>query len=338
LRRVTVAMVAREAGVSTATVSRALTESRAVSAANAKLVREAAERLGYSGNSIARALRVNSTRTIGMLVPSISNPFFTTLVEAVEHHLVELGLNLFLCDSRNDPTIEASRLTSLTQGNVDGILVSPCHSQESRQALERACAIAPVVQIDRQVSNLDTDWVGLDDSHAMGLIARHLAEQGVNEAAFVTSTTGSSSAQYRLESIMRSCSENGVKIRSNRVLDGAFTLAWGATAADCLVEAGSLPDAIICSDDLIALGLIGRLTQHGITVPTDVLVTGFDDIDYASLNTPSLTTVRQPVEQIAAEAVRLLRENIDDSDRSKVTISLRGDLLVRRSSVRAIGQ
>jgi LacI family transcriptional regulator len=332
---VTVATVAAEAGVSTATVSRVLTGSKSVSAQTSARVLAAAEKLRYSGNSIAKALRQNSTGNIGMLVPSISNPFFTSLVEQVEHHLAQAGLNLFLCDSRNLVATEETRLRSLTQGSVDGILVSPVDENRSAAALQRASDIVPIVQIDRRVGAVDTDWVGLDDAHAMRLIAQHLADRGVRTVAFVTSIMGSSSALDRLQSARSSCAELGIAMPDDLVLDGDFSLEWGATAVDGLLDSGrDLPDAIICSDDLIALGLSGRLAERGIRVPDDVRVTGFDDIEYASLNVPSLTTLRQPLTQIAAEAVRLLQENIQSADRAKTQLALRGELVVRKSTTR----
>lgn len=329
-------MVATEAGVSTATVSRVLTGSKSVSADTAQRVFAAAEKLRYSGNSIAKALRQNSTGNIGMIVPSISNPFFTSLVEQVEHHLAQEGLNLFLCDARNQVDIEAARLRSLTGGSVDGVLVSPVDAAGSREALLRAREIVPVVQIDRRLSTVDTDWVGLDDTHAMRLVTEHLVERGARTVAFVTSTRGSSSALDRLQATRRSCAEWGLSLPDDLILDGEFSLAWGATAADQLLNSSrALPDAIICSDDLIALGLSGRFTELQVRVPEDVLVTGFDDIESDALNSPSLTTLKQPLVQIAAEAVRLLREKIRSSTRTPTHLALRGALVVRQSTARA---
>ncbi|MDF2443123.1 MAG: LacI family transcriptional regulator [Subtercola sp.] len=333
MQKSTILAVAREAGVSTATVSRVLTGSKSVSEETANRVLAAAAKLRYSGNSIAKALRQNSTGNIGMLVPSISNPFFTALVDQVERRLAGLSLNLFLCDSRNDPSIEADRLLSLTQGSVDGILVSPVDMRASGPALERAAQIVPIVQIDRRVPSVESDWVGLDDTHAMEVIIAHLAAQGARTAAFVTSIGGSSSALDRLHSAQRACSAHGIRLPAELIFDGEFSLAWGSTAADRLLSAApGLPDAIICSDDLIALGLAGRLAERGVSVPGGVLLTGFDDIEYASLNTPSLTTLRQPLPQIASEAVRLLTANIANSDRAKTRLALQGELITRRST------
>lgn len=335
MQQVTLASVASTAGVSTATASRVLSGVRPGSPATAKRVRDAAQSLGYTGNSIARALRRRTTGTIGMVVPSIGNPFFTSLVEEVEHHLASRGLNLFLCDARNDPALEARRVTSLTRGNVDGILISPCHRRISRPALEAAAATVPVVQLDRYVDEMDGDRVLLDDDHAMHLVVDHVANAGARTAAFVTSTAGSSSAQLRLDSVRRWCARRGVTLAPHHVLDGEFSLHFGSRAADALVATSGLPDAIICSDDLLAVGVLKGLAHRGATAPDDVLVTGFDDIDLASLITPSITTLRQPRERMAAEAVRLLMERADDADRACSTVSFQGDLMTRQSTARA---
>ena len=333
LPKPTLATVALEAGVSTATVSRVLTGSKATSADTARRVLAAAERLHYSGNSIAKALRQNSTGNIGMIVPSISNPFFTSLVEQVEHHLAQAGLNLFLCDARNQVDIEATRLRSLTAGSVDGLLVSPVDVTRSKPAMLRASGIIPVVQIDRRVGGVETDWVGLDDAHAMRLVVEHLADRGAHTVAFVTSTRGSSSAVDRLNATRHWCAELQLSLPDDLVFDGDFSLEWGAKAAgQLLTSPHRMPDAIICSDDLIALGLAGRLAENGVRVPDDVLVAGFDDIEYASLNVPSLTTLKQPLTQIAAEAVRMLQENIQDANRAHTHLALRGRLVVRSST------
>lgn len=333
MRQVTLAAVAEAAGVSSATASRILSGARKGDPATAQRVRRAAADLGYTGNPIARALRHGRTANIGMTVPSIGNPFFTGLVEAIEHQLAHRGLNLFLCDSRNDVDIEARRLMSLMQGKVDGILSSPTDTVHSRKALQEAADRVPVVQVDRFIDDFDCDSVVLDDDHAMGLIVRHLHKVGVTSAAFVTSM-GSSSAALRMRGVRRWSEHYGISIRADHILVGDFSLRWGSEAADRLIDV-SIPDAIICSDDLLAAGMLARLAQRGYAVPRDVLVTGFDDIEMASLTSPTLTTLRQPWEQLAEQSVALLCARIDDAQAPRSNIWLQGELVVRDSTVRA---
>ncbi len=330
----TIADVARKAKVSTATVSRALSGSKAVSPGTAARVRDAALRLGYRVNPIARALRKNATGNVGLLVPSVSNPFFTMLVDELEKHLVGTGMNLYLCTSRDDVAVEAKRLASLCDGAVDGILVSPCDAVASGPALADAQRKVPVIQVDRSAVDVDIDWVGLDDMHAMETVVAHLAEHGVGEIVLVTSNDRNSSGRLRTTATRAASARHGVAV--SRVLDGAFSIEWGAEAASILVANGPLPDAIVCADDQIATGLIRELKRLGVAVPDDVLVTGLDDVPQAAFLTPSITTIRQPVSAVAAEAVRLIESLLQPQvePRTSLRTAMRGELIVRESTCR----
>jgi LacI family transcriptional regulator len=306
LQRVTIAQVSERAGVSTATVSRVLSGRGPVSAAVERRVRRAAEELGYQVNTIARALRNSRTDTVGMVVPSISNPFFTSLVESVEHVLEREGKELFLSDARSDPAIEARRLASLTARNVDGIIVSPSHGTESGPAVQETADRLPLVQLDRFVDGTNTDWVGVDDVAAMRLVVDHLHEGGARSASFVGSLLTNSSTEQRFAGFRRRAGELGMTVDPGQVLLGDYSVEWGEAAAARLIDTGNLPDAIVCADDLIALGVTRACRAHGVAVPGEVQVTGYDNIEFSRLGEPALTTVDQPRDRIAEEAVRLL--------------------------------
>lgn len=334
----TIAEVARLAGVSTASVSRALSGSRPVSPETARKVRRAAAEVGYSVNSIGRALRSNRTDTIGMVVPKISNPFFTSLVECVEHALGRHGQQLFLCDSRSDPEVEAERLRSLVARSVDGIVVSPAHGTASAYAVLEAARRLPLVQLDRYVGGTSTDWVGVDDVAAMRLVLDHVHATGARSAAFVGSRTTHSSSEQRLTGFHKRAAELGMSVRDQWCLLGDYSIPWGEQAVSRLVERGEVPDAIVCADDLIALGVTRACRVHGISVPEDVQVTGYDNIEFSRLSEPPLTTVDQPKKQIAQEAVRMLNaassaraENAEEF-RTAAHIALIPRLVVREST------
>jgi LacI family transcriptional regulator, galactose operon repressor len=339
LHRVTIADVARRAGVSTATVSRALSGARPVSSEVSHKVRRAAEELGYSVNSIARALRNSRTDTVGMVVPSISNPFFTSLVESVEHALDRDGKQLFLCDAKSDPKVEAKRLASLVARNVDGIIVSPSHGTDSAPAVQEAANRLPLVQLDRFVGGTNTDWVGVDDIAAMRLVVDHVHAAGARTAAFAGSLLTNSSTEQRFAGFRRRAEELGITVIGDRSLLGDYSVEWGEAAVARLIEAGSgpdaLPDAIVCADDLIALGVTRACRAFGIAVPDRVQVTGFDNIEFARLSEPALTTVAQPTDRIAEEAVRLLAaaDGVGASDgEPRAHIALVPRLVVREST------
>ncbi|WP_369135756.1 LacI family DNA-binding transcriptional regulator [Modestobacter sp. I12A-02662] len=332
MQRVTIRDVAERAQVSTATVSRALSGAKPVSPAVREQVQRAADELGYAGNGIASALRRSRTDTVGMLVPSIANPFFTGLVEHVEHALQQVGRQLFLCSSRSDPELEAQRLRSLVARQVDGIVISPVHGSLSTPAVQRAAAELPLVQVDRYVTGVDSDWIGVDDDAALDLVMTHLAERGVRSAAFVSSQLTNSSTELRLAGFRRHAARLDVAVPEGHVLLGEYSIEWGREAAAGLIATAGLPDAVVCADDLIALGVLQACAAAGVAVPGDVLVTGFDDIPYSALSAPPLTTVHQPQAEIAAEAVRLLSRVLGDEPTAHDRVALRPTLTVRAST------
>jgi len=334
MNAVTISDVAARAGVSQATVSRVMSSSRRVGREVEVRVRRAADELGYSGNGIARALRTRRTDTVGMVVPSILNPFFTTLVDSMENALHAEGKQLFLCDSRQDPTVEAEQLRSLIERHVDGIVVSPVHDTESAAAVARSARAVPLVQLDRRVDVPGTDWIGLDDAEAMKLVMEHLKEAGARSVAFVTSELTNSSTALRLEGFRRWTAGLGLRIVDDGVVLGDFSVDSGDEAARRLLAAPDRPDAIVCADDLIAIGVLRAARDTGVSVPDELQVTGVDDIVFSSYVTPSLTTLAQPTDRMAAEALRLLslRGAADESGPgARVSFA---PTLVRRQSTR----
>lgn len=330
----TILDVAQAACVSTATVSRALSGTGRVSEKTRRRVVKAANDLGYTGNSIARALRSKHSGIVGMIVPSISNPFFTALVESVEHELQLVGKTLFLCDSQGDVALEARRLRSLQESHVDGILISPCHGIESITALNNIRKSTPVVQLDQFVVGTATDWVGIDDEKAMELVVRHAVEQGARTAVFVSSASTNSSTQARLAGFLKHAEAYGIAVESNDIMLGRFSVEWGEEVGARLLEHPSLPDVIVCGADVIAFGVIRAFTAAGVSIPGRVMLTGFDDVAFASIITPSITTVRQPTRLLAAEAVRLLSQPSVEGPRAHAKVAFAPQLIVRESTGR----
>jgi LacI family transcriptional regulator len=334
MNAVTISDVAVLAGVSESTVSRALSMSRPVGAKVEARVRAAAAELGYSGNSIARALRKQRTDTVGMVVPSILNPFFTTLVDSMENALLAEGKQLFLCDSRQDPVLEAHHLRLLIERHVDGIVISPVDSTASAAAIAAATRSVPLVQLDRHVDVDNTDWVGIDDVEAMKLVLTHLAATGVRSAAFVTSELTNSSTAQRLSGFRHHAAALGIHVDEDWIAYGDYSVDSGDAAARRLLALERRPDAIVCADDLIAFGVLRACRESGVRVPEDMQVTGFDNIVFSEHITPSLTSIDQPTARMASEALRLLalRTGAPESA-GGAYIYLKPQLVVRNSTL-----
>ncbi|WP_020380319.1 LacI family DNA-binding transcriptional regulator [Nocardiopsis potens] len=330
---VTIKQVAERAGVSVATASRALSGGRGVRKANREAVLRAAEELDYKPNAVAAALRSRTTRTIGMVVPLISNPFFSTLVEEVERE-AELGDRcLLLATSHYDPEAEARRLRTLLDRQVDALVVIPCHQERSREAFEAAARRVPAVQLDLSVDGTTASWVGVDNGAGILRLVDHLVEQGARSLAYIGSEPTDSSARARLDGYRRASAR--CPGPADRVLLGDFSLEWGRAAARRLLDGGApLPDGVVCGNDTIALGVLRELSAGGVRVPAEVMVGGFDDIPFAALAEPALTTVRQPQDRLAAEALRTVIGMLEGGAEPNRRVAVVPELVARASTAR----
>ena len=330
-RPVTLRDVARHAGVHPSTASRVLSGSRAVRPELEQAVRRAARELDYQVNQIGRALRRQASGMIGVVVPDIDNPFFPAMVQAIDRALHRVDVGLFLCDANNDPEVEADRLRVLLQRQVDGVIISPVHRQLSAKAIQQAAREVVVVQVDRSVA-APTDTVAVDQAQAINLLIDHVVSLGRRRIAFITSAESVSTAAERLAAYRaRMAGDRGAL---ERVYIGDLSLQWGGEVARQMVSApGPLPDALICANDLIALGAMQQLRWAGVRVPDDVAVAGIDDTPFGRVCEPELTTVRQPVDQIGDEAVAMLFSRQQDPGRAPRRLILSPELIVRRSTV-----
>ncbi|MDQ7911117.1 LacI family DNA-binding transcriptional regulator [Phytohabitans sp. ZYX-F-186] len=334
--RSTVADVARVAGVSTATVSRVLSGRGPVSPELRSRVNAAAAELGYRVNTAARALRRDRTSTVGIVVPDLGNPFFTLLVDGLERRIQELGMSLHLSSSHNDPKIEAERVRSFIAARVEVLIITPVHVERSGAILREAAEQVPVVQLDQYADGVDSDWVGLAEEVGMRLVVEHLAAQGVRRAVYVGAVPTDSSSRERHKVACRVAAGLGIDMPADDRLLGSFSAEWGRRAAS-LIASGPLPDAVSCGADIVAFGILEGFDAVGIRVPDDVLLTGFDDIPFSSHPRLSITTVRQPIAEIAASAVKILDEIVNSaSGRQPQRIALPPELVVRDSSRRRI--
>jgi LacI family transcriptional regulator len=327
---VTIRDVAEAAGVSVATASRALSGRRRVSPSSARAVQRASEQLGYRANTVARSLRMRSTQTVGMVVPGISNPFFPATVETLEPLLSAQGRELFLCDSQDSVSVESARLNALLDRKVDGLIIVPCHRSDSAEAVAAAAERIPVLQLDRYVEGFAGDYVGADHHAGVVAIVDQLWRLGCERLAFVSAEERTSSAQLRLEAFKRATAER--RLEDTGTYLGEFSLEWGRAAATRILRRRPLPDAIVCGADVLAFGVIAALTADGVRIPEDVSVTGFDDISFAEICRPSLTTVRQPVAEIAAEGARLLQHRLAGEGGSPQHRVLQPKVVVRDST------
>jgi LacI family transcriptional regulator len=329
---VTIREVADAAGVSTATVSRALSGVQTVDPELVARVRQSAEALGYRANRVARALRRQSTQTVGLVIPDITNPFFPSVVQAVEKELRRSGLSLLLCDAGNDVDTEAELVRNLFDHQIDGLLISVCDRAASRPAVELAASRVPVLQIDQRAAT-EVPYVGVDQGDAISQILGHLREQGCRSFAYIGPRPGNSPAPERLDQFLAQVAPLDAAA-ADRVCLGGSSPSWGHEAAARLLEQRDRLDAIVCASDQIALGALRALTEHRVKVPGDMAITGFGDTMLASACEPALTSIRQPLGELGTEAVKALTAAIEQHLAQPRSALLKGELIVRASSQR----
>lgn len=329
--RLSIHDVAAEAGVSVATVSRVLTGTRSVRRESQEAVLAAVAKLGYRPNQVGRALRRRETQVVGMVVPRVDNPFFPAVVQACEGYLRGQGYALLLSTSDDDPDIEQQRLEMLVDRQVDGLLVSPCRWSESVDAIAAVRRLVPLVQLDRTSEGWDGDFVGVDDGQGIALVVDHLLATGREKLAFVGSDEDNFSGKARHEAFL---SRYGAAPHPHWEELGSFSEDWGYAAGMRLLREAPRPDAVVCANDLIGIGVLRAAQELGLTVPDDVAISGYDGIDLARVCRPALTTVRQPVGELTSTAIDLLLERIREPQRPATRQLLPMSLVARESTSR----
>jgi DNA-binding LacI/PurR family transcriptional regulator len=317
---VTIRDVARHAGVAVSTASRALSGGGPVGASTAERVRDAARALGYAPNRWAASLRGGATRKIAMVVPDLRNPFFADLVKGAQAHARELGYMVFVADTDDDPRTEARMVRSLSD-RVDGTLL--CTPRTAAEHLDELTALTPTVLLHR--TSATTPYVISDVHDGVRQALANLVALGHRQIGYVDGPPESWSAALRRRAIADVSESEGVKVTP--VAQVAARFDGGVAAGDLAIASGV--SAILTFNDIVALGLMHRLSDRGVDVPTDISVIGFDDIAEARMATPALTTVAQPLITSGRTAVGMLVDLIADRPLADRAIVLPPSLVVR---------
>jgi DNA-binding LacI/PurR family transcriptional regulator len=310
-RSTTIRDVAERAGVSTATVSRALQGTAGVTPATRARVEAAAQALRYRPSGVARSLKLRATSTIGLIVTDIENPYFPQVIRAVEDSARERGYSVVLADGRRDQAREIQSLENLATREVDGLLIaSSALTERHRSWIEESPC--PVVIINGE-SSLPAVPAVLSDNRAGGqLAAGHVSGLGHRSICYVAAPRSSNVAvEERLGGVRSALLERGVAGASVRVVEGDGTVEGGERAAREALGRYPETTALICYNDLSAVGALHGLAAVGLRVPHDVSVVGFDDIEIAPYVLPPLTTIRQATDEMGRWAVMTLLDAIE---------------------------
>jgi LacI family transcriptional regulator len=328
--------VASRAGVSIGTVSNVLNRPDLVSPGTRQRVLDAIDQLGFVRNESARQLRVGRSRTVGLVVLDVANPFFTDVARGAEQLAAGSGNLVVLCSSADDVSREVHYLNLLEEQRVQGVLITPVHTDNPRldHLVERGI---PVVLVGRCSGRVDRCSVAADDVLGGRIAATHLIEQGHRRIAFVGSSGPMAPRQVteRYEGAAQACRHTAQPVDLSIIDTRELTLSAGRAAGERLAEQSVdvRPTAVFCANDLVALGLLQALTTSGVRVPDDVAIVGYDNIDYAGCAVVPLTSVRQPRNQIGERAAELLLEEVrNEAGHIHQQVLFTPTLVVRQSS------
>jgi LacI family transcriptional regulator len=331
---VSVVDVAKKAGVSLGTVSNVLNRPERVAPATRARVLAAIEELGFIRNEAARQLRAGRSRSIGLVVLDIRNPFFTDLAAGVESSVARAGLSLVLCNSGDDATREDHYLSLLQEQRASGILITPAARTRSPIEDIRRRGM-PLVLVDRS-SNRRQCSVSVDDLIGGELAVDHLVALGHRRITFVGGPLSTKQVADRLLGARTAAERAGIGVSVMETEGPVFSAGRMVGEQIAAMSPQQRPTAVFCVNDLIALGVLQEMTRRHISVPEDLAIVGYDDIDFAGAAAVPLTSVRQPREDLGRTAADLLIEEVvsADSHRHRQVV-FEPDLIVRASTVPA---
>jgi LacI family repressor for deo operon, udp, cdd, tsx, nupC, and nupG len=321
--------VAKLAKVSDATVSRVFSDPDAVSDKTKQKVLEAAEELNYELNVLARNLRKMKTEVIMVILPDISNPFFSKIVRGIESVAMENNYKILLGDTKNDVDLEKEYLRNLDQKYADGVITLTARTDPAliEEISKRHNIVLACEYFDKNI----IPTVSIDNVEGAYKATNHLIRMGHKRIAHISGPEDVILTQDRLKGYKKALKANNLKYYKKLIKEGDFSYQSGFENMSELIKMDNPPTAVFCDSDQMAIGAIKAIRNHGFNVPDDYAVVGFDNIEIASIFEPGLTTISQPMYEIGVNAMRLLLDIMNGREIKKNRITLENELIIRES-------
>lgn len=336
--------VAKKAGVSTATVSHVINNSRFVTDGTRQRVLDAVRSLNYRRDGVARSLRRSQTGSIGLMISDIANPFFPDIVRGAEDMARSRGYNLILCNTDENAEKEQLYLDVLLEKRVDGILMTPTGGNQ-QYLLDLLASAMPIAFVDRWLPGIGVDAAVVDNEQAAYNAVSHLIALGHRRIAVVEAELQSSAIAERLDGYCRALAEAAIPFDPRLMVTSRSDIEAGLRVASRLLAAQPRPSAVFGTNNLVTLGLMQAIVQLELRCPEDVAVVGFDDFPWATAFHPALTTVAQPSYALGQTATKLLLRRIarrqDEPEARAEAVQrevLPARLVVRESCGQRLGQ
>lgn len=321
--------VALEAGVSVGTVSNVLNQKKHVKKEKEERVLAAIEKLGFQYNLTAKTLRTQKSNDIGLILPNIRNPYYPEVARGIEDKAQEKGLSVFLCNTDRNKAKEREYIRSLLAKNIRGLIIVK-HQLPDEELLE-LCQTIPLVLADENphtASRYKISSINNDDFGGIQAGLKYLQNNGHKKLGFIYGLNDSYSSTCRYRGFIDYCLEHGIEIFDQYIINGNYSMDGGYKAALKILKCAELPTAILAANDLMAIGAMRAFQEKGLNVPEDISIMGYDDINFANIVTPALTTIHQPTYELGIKSVELLLNN----NLQNVVIS--GNKIICRNSVK----
>jgi LacI family transcriptional regulator len=327
---VTIRDIAKRAGVSINTVSRALNNKPDISEETKRKILKIARELGYVKNATASSLRSKQTNIVGVIIADSANPFYAEVLKGIEAASRKHGYQIMLMNTERVYENEEKAIEVLLQRRVDGLLITPV--QDRSDDIKALIEIkVPFVIVGRHFEELEVDEIHSDEVKGGYLATRHLIKRGRKNILVITGYLFKSAAYMRLEGYKKALKEYGIPFREELIIETDIDIESGYQAMREAIEKGLEFDAVFCYNDLLAFGAMKALKERGYRIPEDVAVVGYDDIVYSSFVCPSLTTVRIKKFEMGYEAFRMLLQRLKGRRKKRKRVILDVELVVRES-------
>lgn len=327
---VTLKDVAKVAGVSYATVSRALSGSTEIGEETRRRILKLCKEMGYTPNSVARSMVKRRTDILGLIVTSMNNPFMSELTAHLEIYARKRGYNLMICNSSYDHDLEKEVFSLLVSRQVDGIIIIPV-GHESYDSLSALTKQVPTVFISENMQNYPENYVSVDNYRGMQIATEYLYSLGHRRILYFGARQDSKTHQLRLDGYLSTCDKLGIEPRVLRSNYSRSSREVGYAMAGEYFSHKNAETAILCAADMLAIGVMHAAYEAGIRIPKDISLMGFDNISFSALPQIDLTTINQPTQQMAISAVDMLLDRIKSPESEHSKLILPPSLIVRKS-------
>ncbi|MEP2782370.1 MAG: LacI family DNA-binding transcriptional regulator [Pseudoruegeria sp.] len=327
----TIEDVARLAGVSIATVSRAIRMPEKVAEATRKKVTAAIARTGYTANAMAQNLRMQRSKMVLVLAPSIADPNFPGILIGLEKAAIKRGYGVLIGNTEGDVSLEETHMKFLSTGMADGLILLTGHTPVAGWPKSPVRSFPPMVTVGRPIPESNISYVGVDDIAASKMATEYLISLGHKEVAYISGGSTDVVSDLRYKGYQDGLAESSSPMKNWRI-EGDGSSESGRAAVERLFIKDTIPTAFFCFNDHTAIGVISALTLRGYRVPEDFSVIGFDDIPFASHVSPGLTTIRQPRHKIGEQAMEILLNTLENPQTPQQQALLHGDLVIRHSA------